>query len=429
MNRYELALIVHVVNDVSLLDQCVLTTQNVSSVLTIIKRILEHEGYLDSDLFINYFINEGHPFAEDIITAIKNGTDVSFETAYKIVSKQAIHEEVLTLSSSINKISEVSNLIEKVENLMYKIKRVSDYKKPLTIDSIIDEISSQQEGEIFYTGIHELDDNIRLTSDRLIVLGGEAGSGKTTLALNLIYNLSQNDSLKILFFSLEMNYMRVLQRLLSYVKREKLEEVIHMSIKQKPKFLNECKELIMSNNIEIIYDNLDYNEFSLIIDDFIERCKNEGKTPVIFLDHIGEIVGGTDTKKNKEMTIRRIKNACREGAICFALVQYMKEVANETNRNRNFRPSNYHIRDTQEIEANADIIIHVWRPEKHGIYEIDGMGVINKMCLIIGKNRDGVLKDIWLNIDLSRSAVYYVDERFYSQDKKHRSIYDDEPIF
>lgn len=431
MNRYELALIVHVIDDFSLLDQCSFVTKNVSDVLNIIRKIVEHEGYIDKDLFLNYFINEGHPFSEDIITVIKNGTDVSFETANKIVAKQAINEDVIDLSSKMNKISEISEIYDRVEYIMRKLRRTGDFKKPLTIEDILNAIESQEEGEIIYTGIHELDDNIRLTRDRMVVIGGEAGSGKTTLVLNMIHHLSRNNSIRVLFFSLEMNYMRVMQRFLSYIKQEKLESVINKSIKNKASFVNECKQIMRSNNIEIIYDNIDYHEFSMIIDDFMERCTLDAKIPVIFVDHVGEVIGSGETKRNKEMVIRRIKNACREGAICFPLVQYMKDVSNEHNRSRNFRPSNYHIKDTQEIEANADIILHVWRPEKHGIYEIDGMGVVNKMCLILGKNRDGVLKDIWLDIDLSRSTVYppHIQGGDLLGDDAYSFIDDDEPLF
>jgi hypothetical protein len=68
--------------------------------------------------------------------------------------------------------------------------------------------------------------------------------------------------------------------------------------------------------------------------------------------------------------------------------------------------------NSQSVEARADVIMHLWRPEYHNVLEIieeekDMIRVIDtrgSICIVNDKNRDFKKGDIWLDCDIKTNS-------------------------
>ena len=72
------------------------------------------------------------------------------------------------------------------------------------------------------TGIAELDKIININESKLIMLGGKAASGKSTMLENLIYNIAIKQNIKTVLFNLESSKDKIILDLKNIDKNDKL---------------------------------------------------------------------------------------------------------------------------------------------------------------------------------------------------------------
>lgn len=118
------------------------------------------------------------------------------------------------------------------------------------------------------TGFKNLDNIINLKEGELTCIASRPGVGKTTLAIDIVNNISKQINTKILFVSLENS-------------KEQLEK----------RFIN--------NNIEIITDNL-------FLIDILEKCREFKNISLIAIDYLQLI------KRESEDVIKELKNLALE---------------------------------------------------------------------------------------------------------------------
>ena len=220
-------------------------------------------------------------------------------------------------------------------------------------------------------GIEGIDSSISIEPDRFIVIGGASGSGKTAFSVFLINKLCQlySDSLYILFISLEMSEIRVMMRLISLLSGRSIGEL--KAVKDKS-FFEGYRDIISGYSLDIMYSTMDIPKLSAVLQLHINEAKRRNKIPVVFIDHFGEVSGLDEhtAKSNTDKVTALCKDIARQGGICFGLTQLRKDLLDKRNEGSYYKPSNGYIMNSQSVEARADVIMHLWRPEYHNVLEI-----------------------------------------------------------
>jgi len=172
----------------------------------------------------------------------------------------------------------------------------------------------------------------------------------------------------------------------------------------------------------------------------IVKSFKEMGAKIVFIDYLqimrpeGKAQATSDTKFLDDLT-RDLKQTAREFQIpIVALAQLSRSVEESADK----RPSLNHLRMSGQIEANADVVMFLYRPE---YYRLDmphdlnvGADSYGKGIVIIAKNRNGGVGDVVL--DFIKETTEFRDVGFRDINNKipntyyePQSNYDDETPF
>ena len=243
------------------------------------------------------------------------------------------------------------------------------------------------------TGIQRLDEKLGgLKDGELIILGGRPGSGKSSLALNIAHEAAKTKN--VLFFSLEMPSKQVVQRSVASLGGVELswlqgglresDEGWAAATEGMSKF-RESKLIIDDRSTQTVQSikirAKKEKDLRLIVVDHIHLMDGDGKTP-------NEIVGGI-TKGLKKLSKEL-------NCPVLALAQLNRGVEQRQNK----RPRMSDLRDSGSIEADADLVLFMYRDEYY--YEDyppnRGFAEIN-----VAKFRDGETGTVYIASELNKS--------------------------
>lgn len=247
------------------------------------------------------------------------------------------------------------------------------------------------------TGFKQLDKiTAGFQNSDMIVLAARPGMGKTTLALNLAYNVCSRNNKSILFFSLEMSGAQLVKRVLS-----SLSFVSSHKIRTGELSDDEVKSLIDSS-----YE-LEGKKFfikdstQLTIADLRNECMklkhSKDGLDIVFIDYLQLMVPGDNYKngsksgfmsRQEEVSAisRNIKALAKELNIpIIAMSQLHREA-----ENRSGPPQLSDLRESGAIEQDADIVMLIHRPNKDDQQTVE---------LILAKHRNGSTGAVNLRFD------------------------------
>lgn len=211
------------------------------------------------------------------------------------------------------------------------------------------------------TGIKFLDDKINgFYGGRLYILAGRPAMGKTALALTMAIN--QSESTPVLFISLEMPKIELMQRLLASkagVSMSKQQSKENLTTEEWSK-LTTAQEKIKKHNLYILDSHCsDLHSIKALCRRF-RRAK--GKC-VIFIDYLGLIQ--MDKKISSKVhqiedITTNLKSLSKElDSPIVLLSQLSRSVEGRDNK----RPMLSDLRDSGAIEQDADMVMFVYREE------------------------------------------------------------------
>jgi replicative DNA helicase len=252
------------------------------------------------------------------------------------------------------------------------------------IKPTIDEIEETRNRESAYSGLEsgysELDDfTDGFHAGELIIVAARTSIGKTAFALNITQNMIVDKKYKVGFFSLEMNYKEIIKRLISSTGR-----VGHDRVRSG--MLSEKDFVLLTEAASKIHDTQLWidDTFNIRLSELLGKArqlKRKG-AQIIFIDYLTLI-------KYESPHMQRIE---RIGEISKSLKHLARElhipivVMSQLNRlSEGKRPNTSELRQSGEIEEDADVILLLHRNRKDTHTEI-----------IIGKNRNGALGTVHL---------------------------------
>lgn len=352
----------------------------------------------------------GPYYITQLTSRIASSANIEYHS--RIISQKFLQRELIRISSDIIKdafedTTDVFELLDNAEKNLFSVSegnlRRSYERMPDLLQEAIEQIriASRTEDHMMGvpTGFTELD---RVTGgwqkSDLIVIAARPGMGKTAFVLSMARNMAVDYKRPVAFFSLEMNALQLVTRLIS-------SETQLSSDKLKRGLLETYEWEQLNSKIASL------TEAPLIIDDTAalsifelrakaRRLKQQYDINLIVIDYLQLMsIGGDSKGGNREQEIsnisRSLKSLAKELNIPVIAISQLSRAV-ET-RGGSKRPILSDLRESGAIEQDADLVLFIYRPEYYKIeYFEDQSPTKDAAEILIAKNRNGALKDIRL---------------------------------
>jgi replicative DNA helicase len=260
------------------------------------------------------------------------------------------------------------------------------------------------------TGFWDLDDFIGgFFRGELTVIGARPSVGKTAFLGNVATNMAQKDT-PVVVMSHEMNAEAITQRLLCARAR-----VPYMA-KTEGRLTPEQNQAMMAAAHEfaplpILFDDRTAPSISYVRNS-VRKYVRETGAEVVFIDYLTKV--HSDTKNStRERDVAEVSSALKDLArdLDVAVVVFSQLSRNSLQR-ADGRPSIADLRDSGQIEQDADAIILMHKPGE-GKKTKDGRDGANHVEFIVGKCRNGKTGIVELFFDGPNMTFHNaVNERF-----------------
>ncbi|MCE9604619.1 MAG: replicative DNA helicase [Planctomycetia bacterium] len=243
-----------------------------------------------------------------------------------------------------------------------------------------------------------------LRAGELIIVAARPGVGKTSWALNLADHVA-SEGAHVLFVSLEMTRRELGERLLSSRSGVPL-GVIRRGSKN------------VDNRRAIIEAQADLAPLPITFDDAPQRSmadiaaaarrvKRQGKLALIVIDYL-QMIEPADRRSPRHEQVatisRRLKTLPRELRVpIVCLAQLNRDVEKAADH----RPRLSHLRESAQIEADADVVLFVHREE---LFRPDDPDLRGRAELVIAKQRNGETGSVPLRWNGVTTTFLSIDE-------------------
>lgn len=276
------------------------------------------------------------------------------------------------MESSVNEAHSAGELIEKSESGLFNLLENKEESEIISLKQAVAEAVDWEESEHkgVQTGLRDLD---RLTGgfckSNMIVIAGRPSMGKSALAVQIAEHVSQSGY--VIVFSLEMSAREIGSRFLGHHKhRVGISQAITHSVD-----LNMGIDGKAGVTLQHIRSQC-------------RKAKRKHGLEMIVIDYLQLMQGSGDNRTQEIGAISRgLKAIAKEFDIpVVVLSQLSRKVEDRTNK----RPLMSDLRDSGEIEQDADLILLIYREEAYN-KETDNKGIAEIICR---KNRNGSTGDI-----------------------------------
>ena len=320
-------------------------------------------------------------------------TSANIEYYAKIVLDMAVRRDLIKMSeeikaTSFDKSRESRHILEEAEKKIFSLSERNDTvqvheAKTFVAETlnIIEERYNKKEALTgIPTGLGKLDSMTSgFQNQEMIVLGARPSIGKTAMALSMMQHIAVEKKIPCGFFSLEMSYQMIGQRLLSQVARvpgHKLRSgLLSMSDFQK---LQDAAGLIYTAPFYIV----DQPNMQLLdLRALARRLVVERHVKIIFIDYMGLIQTenqGAPVYETQSEVSKSLKALARELEIpIVALCQVARAAEGEP-------PTLAQLRGSGSIEQDADVVMFLHRARLE-----DDTVPAQDAELIVAKQRNG----------------------------------------
>jgi replicative DNA helicase len=240
-----------------------------------------------------------------------------------------------------------------------------------------------------------------LQPSELIILAARPSVGKTSLALNIAENVALRENRPVAIFSLEMSSDQLVQRMLcsqsgvsaSRVRRGNLDnddwERLQLAAERlfrAPIYIDDTSSLsVLEMRAKCRRLKAERNDLALIVIDYLQLIRPHSRRVENRNQEIGEIA-------------RALKALAREFEVP---VVVLSQLSRAVERREEKRPILSDLRDSGSIEAEADVVMFIHRPNRRDDIpdeESRESGIIHteEVELIIAKQRNGPTGKVFL---------------------------------
>jgi replicative DNA helicase len=329
--------------------------------------------------------------------------------AQKFLARQLISFASVIETKAFDETIDVDELMQEAEGSLFELSQKNMKQDYTQIDPVlaqaVDILQKAAANTTGLTGIPtgytRLDEmTAGWQASDLVIIAGRPAMGKTSFALSLAKNIAVDYHEPIAFFSLEMNNVQLVNRLMSNVCEISGRKILNGQLDDE-----EWKRL--DRNIRKLQGAPIYIDDTPGMSIFELRSKarrlvREKGVKVIMIDYL-QLMNANGAKfgsRQEEVSTisRSLKGLAKELNIpILALSQLNRTVENREGIDGK-RPQLSDLRESGAIEQDADMVLFVHRPEYYHIYQDEKGNDLHGMAqIIIAKHRKGATGDVLLN--------------------------------
>ena len=329
--------------------------------------------------------------------------------AQKYLARQLIHYAGDIETQAFDESVDVDQLMQQAEGNLFTISQSNmkqDYTQvaPVVHEAvdILQRAASNKSGltgiPTGYTGMDEMTSGWQASD--LVIIAGRPAMGKTSFALSIAKNVAVDYNVPVGFFSLEMNNVQLVNRLISNVCEISGHKILNGQLDPSDwKKLDSRIGQLTSAPI-FVDDTPGLSIFELRTK--ARRLVREKGVKLIMIDYL-QLMNAQGMKfgsRQEEVSTisRSLKGLAKELNIpVLALSQLSRNVENREGLDGK-RPQLSDLRESGAIEQDADMVLFVHRPEYYHIYQDEKGNDLHGMAqIIIAKHRKGSTGDVLLN--------------------------------
>ncbi len=330
------------------------------------------------------------------------------------------HTSTLDANNCANVVKEKSNLRKMIKTFKVALEKAEDESEEtetirgevegsllnletttgfdMTIDSAIDEIqekfeqqlSGEWKDDVVKTHIPHLDDKLGnggIGAGEVVVISAPTSCGKSQLALNIVARSAFKDNVGCGIFSLEMPRRQVLERLITAKSQANLRQIKDRVIDEErmEKVRKGCESL-KGMPIYTVHSIKNIGELCSHARTMVRRHK----VKLLVIDYL-QLIPFNSSKQSKNDAVANISHTIKQLALELDVGILLLSQVNREGARREGGLAIYDLKDSGDIENDADVIILMWA-ENGDIEEskrLDGLGSYISMKYNVAKNREG----------------------------------------
>lgn len=354
----------------------------------------------------------GAPYVLDISQHVASSAHVEYHAqilAQKFLARQLIHFAGEIETNAYDETVDVEELMQHAEGALFELSQKNMRQDYTQIDPVIAEAerilmaATKNKGGLTgvpsgFTGLDDITSGWQASD--LVIIAGRPAMGKTSFALSIAKNIAVDYREPIAFFSLEMNNVQLVNRLISNVCEISGHKILSGQL-EPHEWERFDKNLRKLTGAPIYVDDTPgLSVFELRTK--ARRLVREKGVKIIMIDYLQLMNASGMRFGNRQEEVstisRSLKGLAKELNIpILALSQLNRTVENREGIDGK-RPQLSDLRESGAIEQDADMVLFVHRPEYYHIYD-DGKGndLHGMAQIIIAKHRKGATGDVLLN--------------------------------
>lgn len=327
----------------------------------------------------------------------------------KFLARQLISFASMIETEAFDETVDVDTLMQKAEGQLFELSQRNMMQDYTQIDPVI-----QQAHEILLkaaknsggltgvpTGYTKLDEiTAGWQSSDLIIIAGRPAMGKTSFALSLAKNIAIDFRRPVAFFSLEMNNVQLINRLISNVCEVPGSKILSGQLSEDEWERFDKRLPQMQGAPLYIDDTSGISVFELRTK--ARRLKREHDIQLLMIDYL-QLMNANGMRFNSRQeevsTISRsLKGLAKELNIPIIALSQLNRTVEQRDGIDGKRPQLSDLRESGAIEQDADMVLFVHRPEYYHIYQdAKGNDLRGRAQIIIAKHRKGATGDVLLD--------------------------------
>lgn len=313
----------------------------------------------------------------------------------KIIKEYSLTRQINQVCMKIQDSSLVGDtLLDIAQSEMLKIQSSANQDCIVNVRDIIhkhidriEKANTQQQETGYQTGFSNIDQRLKLSGSKLIIIAGRPRMGKTSLAVTIARNFDKT-GVCVGFMSIEMPEDEIMDKWLS------MESGVDSCKFGRYKGLNKDEYQVLNSSAESLFESklmLDETGSLDIVD--VERKARKMKTKgaqVLIIDQLSQIgnkyVKSGETTSRYSVNCNRIARLKKELKIpIFLLAQLNRDLEKRNNK----EPMLSDLKQTGSLEEDADAILFVHRPEEYAVKKEERTALRGIAVLNLAKNRSG----------------------------------------
>ncbi|MDE0935732.1 MAG: replicative DNA helicase [Mariniblastus sp.] len=344
----------------------------------------------------------------EIFTSVPNAAHVTYY-ANIVRSKATSRQLINTCSELLNEAylpeGDPDILLNDAEQKVFAIRESRQSNNLAPIDQILSDAMDRmearmagkgQEGTV-ETGFTDLDQITGgLHASELVILAARPSMGKTAFAMNIAENVVMKSRKPVLFISLEMASIELIERMLCSVAKVNGHQLRSgtLSSDNRKKVVKAVGEL---NQVPLFIDDSPTRNVSEIAGAARRIKRKENELGLVVIDYLQLIQPDNPNDARQEQVAkiaRRLKGLARELKTPILCLSQLNRQAEDS---RDHRPKLSHLRESGAIEQDADVVMFVHRESYFQKGQPEEEVNQNEALIIVEKQRNGPTGDVELH--------------------------------